>query len=534
MNFRWLFFLCLIVSATVRGQHISVKSINWPELGGIQSYVHGEIDGYAIVFGGRLDGLHRRQPFASFDADGHNLQVHLINAQQRKIESWDTHTFPDSIQQQMHSTNACFVQQGHYLIVMGGYGLNSNTDMHMTYPRVLIFDLQIWLNALKTNSNPSAALVFAMNDDRFAVCGGETLLMDDAVVVVGGQRFDGAYNPMGPNNGPGFYQKYTQAVRRFKFLPIPHEWAVQFLDEFYDAERMHRRDFNACPTIIPGSNKQQGAIAYSGVFQPTQDIPYLDIIPIWASGLQPTPNFAQYYNHYQCPTLGIYNEQTDGMRTYFFGGIAQYYDSLGMLVLNNNVPFVQTIACVTENPDHLFMEYKLDQELPGLLGASAEFIPNMSIPSFENGVYDEANFVGDSVLLGYIYGGITAKAPNVFWDNEGDLSSAVNVWMEVWWHRLPANWRLNKHSCNDLQLHVYPNPFDENFQMDVNLAHVTDLEFTLKDLNGQVIKSEKFSNQDVGFHRYVWKDVPHWINHIFFLHTTANGVEYVQKIAFEP
>jgi hypothetical protein len=54
------------------------------------------------------------------------------------------------------------------------------------------------------------------------------------------------------------------------------------------------------------------------------------------------------------------------MHTVFFGGIAQYYDSLGILVQDNNVPFVKTIARVTRDASGTMAEYKLPIVMPTL------------------------------------------------------------------------------------------------------------------------------------------------------------------------
>src|SRR5690606_29768471 len=39
-------------------------------LPGVQSYAQGEYDGEWVIIGGRTDGLHRRQPWATFDEAG--------------------------------------------------------------------------------------------------------------------------------------------------------------------------------------------------------------------------------------------------------------------------------------------------------------------------------------------------------------------------------------------------------------------------------------------------------------------------------
>ena len=52
---------------------ITPKTI--PNLGGLQSFAFGQYNGEWLLVGGRLDGLHKRQPFASFDVAGNNNQL---------------------------------------------------------------------------------------------------------------------------------------------------------------------------------------------------------------------------------------------------------------------------------------------------------------------------------------------------------------------------------------------------------------------------------------------------------------------------
>ena len=74
-----------------------------------------------------------------------------------------------------------------------------------------------------------------LRDERMAVTGGNLEILNDRFYLVGGQRFDGAYNPMGPNHGPGFlqerfdvtntdFQKQTNISRMFVYQNFLGEW----------------------------------------------------------------------------------------------------------------------------------------------------------------------------------------------------------------------------------------------------------------------------------------------------------------------
>ncbi len=64
---------------------IAIDSIEIPQLGGLQSYSVAQANGKWLIIGGRLDGLHQRQPWASFDRAGNNTQF-LSNLWQYQTE----------------------------------------------------------------------------------------------------------------------------------------------------------------------------------------------------------------------------------------------------------------------------------------------------------------------------------------------------------------------------------------------------------------------------------------------------------------
>jgi len=63
-------------------------------------------------------------------------------------------------------------------------------------------------------------------------------------------------------------------------------------------------------------------MVYSGVFQTSTDLPFLYPVSINATGYNPHEDFSQYYNHYHCAHLPIYDENHKKMQKIFFGGIA--------------------------------------------------------------------------------------------------------------------------------------------------------------------------------------------------------------------
>ncbi|MBK6445932.1 MAG: hypothetical protein IPF81_11780 [Bacteroidetes bacterium] len=51
---------------------------------GLQSFVHAQVDGKWLLIGGRTDGLHQRQPFASFAVAGNNTNIYVVDPEQNK------------------------------------------------------------------------------------------------------------------------------------------------------------------------------------------------------------------------------------------------------------------------------------------------------------------------------------------------------------------------------------------------------------------------------------------------------------------
>jgi hypothetical protein len=70
-----ILFFTSLVEAQNTPFSVAIEPMNIEGLGGIQSYAWGQHDGKWLIVGGRLDGLHQRQPFAAFDAAGHNTQL---------------------------------------------------------------------------------------------------------------------------------------------------------------------------------------------------------------------------------------------------------------------------------------------------------------------------------------------------------------------------------------------------------------------------------------------------------------------------
>lgn len=479
--------------------NVYLEPMSIPGVGGLQSYAYGQHEGKWLIIGGRLDGLHRRQPFAAFDEAGNNNQIIVVDPEALQKWSAPLSMLPVPFREQLSSTNMQFYQDGDYLYITGGYGYSNTAGKHVTYDRLTAVHVPAVIAAVVAGTDISTYFR-QLTDAQFSVTGGHLAKIYDTYYLAGGQKFEGLYNPMGPDHGPGFVQQYTDQVRRFRIDDDGITLSVTHLQPFSDPDQLHRRDYNAVVQIMPDG--QEGLTAFSGVFQKTVDLPYLNCVNIDSSGYTVNNAFSQYYNHYHCAVLPLYSGQDNAMHTVFFGGIAQFYDSLGVLVQDNNVPFVRTIARVTRNADGVMAEYKLPVEMPALLGAGAELIPADGLPVYANGVVKLDELSGDTTHVGYIYGGIASNAPNIFWTNTGVESSANSQIFKVFVvkNTVLAAHELNAQSTGTLQMRIFPNPNNGVFGIKFNLPKATQVRLTISDNTGNIIDREVMKNVSAGEH----------------------------------
>ncbi|TXD74392.1 T9SS type A sorting domain-containing protein [Aequorivita antarctica] len=477
---------------------LSIEPININGLGGIQSYAVGQDNGKWLIVGGRLDGLHRRQPWAAFDIAGNNNQLIVIDPLTEQKWSAPLTSLPTGIQEQLSSTNMEFFQEGDYLYCIGGYGYSATAGDHTTYANLTAIKVSDVINAIVTNSSFSSYFR-QIADPQFQVTGGGLNKIYDVYHLLGGQKFIGRYNP---NNGPTFVQEYSNQIRRFTIADNGTSITINHLPSYTDTENLHRRDYNAESQILPDGT--EGITMFSGVFQQTIDLPFLNSVTVASDGYAVNNAFQQYYNHYHCPVLPIYSITENEMHSVFFGGIAQFYDNNGTLVQDDNVPFVNTIARVTRDANGVMSEHKLPIEMPALLGSGAEFIPNLNFPHFENMVFKLDNITNENTLIGYIFGGISSSQPNIFFINDGTQSTANNQIFKVF---IKAASPLsiddfNAASTDVLNLKIYPNPNDGILNLQFNLIEKDDVKISVFDVKGVLVDKVVLKNLKAGKNNY--------------------------------
>lgn len=532
----FIFIFGLIIAINTSSQNVAfnilLEPINIKELIGIQSFAYGQHEGKWLIIGGRIDGLHRKQPFASFDIEGHNTQLYVIDPVTQQKWTAPIVSLSTELQEQLKSTNMEFYQRGRYLYLLGGYGFSSIADDHTTFNKLIAIDVPSTINAIISNSG-FESYFRQITDDQFQVTGGRLEKINNTFYLVGGQKFIGRYNPMGPDHGPGFEQVYTNQIRKFNIVDNGKDIIINHLPCITDVINLHRRDYNLAAQIMPDG--QEGLTVFSGVFQTDYDLPYLNCVNIDSNGYNVNNEFSQYYNHYHCAHLNIYSANQNEMNTLFFGGIAQYFDESGMLVQNNNVPFVKTIARVNRDAKGKMSEYKLAVEMPDLLGAGSEFIQVENLPHYQNGVIKIDDLKADTTIVGYIYGGISSSDANIFWINDGSQSSASSHIYKVLLTKdsTSSKHHLNNQSIGNLKMMVYPITNDGYLIVKYNLYKPTNVKLSIYTEKGKKIEERIFENRLTGENVYKKKLIV-TENEILIISIETQYDKAIQKIIIEP
>lgn len=526
LTFLGLLFFSISVFSQTTPFNIYIEPLNIAEPGGLQAYAFGQHEGKWLILGGRLDGLHQRQPFAAFNEAGNNDQLIVVDPVSQLRWTAPLTSLSVAMQEQLSSTNMEFHQDGNYLYIIGGYGYNAATASKMTFGNLIAVHVPSVINAVISGTS-FTAFFRQISDNEFAVTGGHLKKINNTYYLIAGNKFDGNYNPMG---NPTYTQVYTDAIRKFKINDDGSSLTITHLPGITDATNLHRRDYNAVPQILPDGS--EGITAFSGVFQQTADLPFLNCVHIDSVGYSVDNEFQQLYNHYHCAVLPLYSEINNEMHNVFFGGIAQFYDSLGILMQDDNVPFVKTIARVTRNAESVMSEYKLPVEMPGYMGAGAEFIMNRNIPHYGNEVLQLDEFTQDSTLVGYIYGGISSTEANIFFINNGTQSSASSQIFKVFVlkNSTVGNHELNEHSTGTRKVQVFPNPSDGNFLIKFNLNRISDAKISLHSIDGKIIFDTTLTELNIGENSFHRKRRNMEQGGIFFLTVETSDEKTTQKV----
>ena len=470
---------------------IQLKADSVAGFNGLHSFAYGQLDGKVLLIGGRPDGIHARQPFNAFPASQNNQLLQVLDLQTHQYWSRSLAELTVSLQEQLQSTNMNFYQDGNSLILAGGYAFSATANDHITFPYLTRIDLDGVINAL-INNQPIATFFEQIQDERFAVTGGNLGKIGAQYYLVGGHRFDGRYNPM---NNPTFIQAYVDGLKKFELSAPGQALAVTNYQLVTDQVNLHRRDYNLVPHVYP--NGESGYLISSGVFQINADLPFLYPVEIKSSGHTAVNGFSQYLSNYHSSQFSAYDSSSGSMHHVFLGGLSQYYYQNGTLVNDPNVPFVRTISRLSQGQDGSYQEFVMPNEMPALLGASAEFILLETVPHYASEIIDLAALSADSVLVGHVVGGIKSPTLNPFTNNSTNVTDASAVIYQVWLKRTNVGAIEVQAPLSILNVNLFPNPTKEIAYLDFDLKQKSNVECFILDATGKIVHEvyyEKIKN----------------------------------------
>jgi len=449
---------------------------------GLHSYVFAQHEGKWLIIGGRRDGIHARQPFNAFPNNQNNNQFFVIDPNNGQVWSKDISALSTPIAEQLQSTNMNFYQEADTLYIIGGYAFSPTADDHITFDKLTTVQISQVVDAVINNTSLVPHIKQTTNA-IFANTGGQLGKIGETFYLVGGQRFDGRYNPM---NNPTFTQTYHTKIQKFKIDNSGAQPTFSDYIEWIDAIHLRRRDYNLMPQVF--SDGSFGYMISSGVFQMTTDLPFLYPVEIKEIGYEAITAYNQYLSHYHGAKLAMYDAESNQTHNLFFGGISQYYYDNGTLIQDNNVPFVRTISRFSRYDDGTYQEFVLPIEMPGLKGAGSEFIPNSSAPYLYGKVLDMNALDGDTVLVGYIYGGVLANSLNPFSQNQTNTTSADASIYQVKLIRGADVSLVPVESTNPYSMKVYPNPSDRDVTIELDMTNAKNARYILTTLSGSVVQ----------------------------------------------
>jgi hypothetical protein len=501
-NSYFTLFICLFgffATLTTFGQteqhpfpyEVHITPLEIKGLDGHHSYAYGNYQYEFLIIGGRRDGIHARQPFNAFPKRHNNTDLVLIDFYTQTTLYYPINQLKTSIREQLQSSNTNFLQEGNLLYIIGGYAYSASKKDHITFPYLTIIELRQTIMAIKNKENPSP-YIHQIKDERMAVTGGQLGKIDSVFYLIGGHRFDGRYNPM---DNPTFVQTYKDEIASFTIDFNPKKIKIGNYSTTKDVIHLRRRDYNLLPRITPNGELRYTLSA--GVFQIQADAPFtypIDIEP--NSTYHPFMEFTQYLSNYHSAKASFYDRKNQTNTTLFFGGLSQFYFRNDSLIYDEEVPFVKTLSILHRSKNNEFSEYRLPQEMPAFLGTSAEFLVHPALPNKQNVLYTEA-FGNDTILIGYLLGGIESSDRNPFQNNETELTKAHSTCYQV---KLIPTKKILQPLNN---LHGYAIELNQSTSPNKIIAHYTtrqneNIHYYVTHLNQRVLRQGEIIGSKIG------------------------------------
>jgi len=228
---------------------------------GLHSFAIAESNGKILLIGGRLDGIHARQPFNSFPQKKNNTDIYLIDVELNTIKKSTINVLPTTLKEQLQATNFNFYQDEDTLFIIGGYAYSETAQDHTTFPYLTSVSVSKLIQAIE-NQTAIESCFKQIKNDIFAVTGAQLGKIGDTFYLVGGHRFEGRYNPM---DRPTFVQTYVNGIRKFTINNAGNQLSFGNYEQWTDEFQLHRRDYNLITQVF-GPNEKFGYIISSVFF----------------------------------------------------------------------------------------------------------------------------------------------------------------------------------------------------------------------------------------------------------------------------
>jgi hypothetical protein len=167
--------------------------------------------------------------------------------------------------------------------------------------------------------------------------------------------------------------------------------------------------------------------------------------------------------------------------------------------------------------------------MPGLKGASAEFIPNNSLPHYASEIIKLNKVPQDEFIIGHIFGGISSPSLNPFTNNQTNTTKADPSVYAVKLIKNKPSTAYKIDGKNPYNIHVYPNPVSEAFTIDFNLDKMMMCPYFLTNSSGQIISEGIINPAQAGNNRKtirLEKDLP---PQTLFLTVVFDNLYFVTK-----
>jgi len=413
-----LFFMLCTAASAQMPYVVSLSMKDTQSVPGLQSFCHALYGGKLLVFGGRTNGFHltstRESTFPTVYA---NEQFSVIDLATRQVWSMP---IPTAYMAMLRSTNMQCYQDGSTLYCCGGYGSTCDADSascYQTFPNLTAINVPLIMNLVMSGKDPSSAIV-SITDERMRTGGGSLQKMGNYFYLVFGHNFHTIYKG-------GLTGIYTEQIRKFQInydgtnLSIANYQTISTPLTYQGLSQFHRRDLNVYPTVM--TDKSIGIGIFGGVFT-TQAGPFPNPISVEPSVsstdlVRIDTTFQQRFCLYECPAVLVYDSLANRMFTTLLGGITDYYYDQNNQITPSNfsnfMPFFNHASTMVREASGSYSEYpQLSPALPGYLGANGIFIPAPGLPYYQGTEIINLNKLpGGPVLVGWMYGGIMATAP---------------------------------------------------------------------------------------------------------------------------